>query len=642
MGNFLDHSVNITINGQNIDNSDITHTMVNNAYSDEVSVSQPYFEVLDKVFSTKFKSVNITNDFAQLTSKIELTETEPLKMCLELYNKILENMNNNINSKTRRRFRQGFVKPKFGIESVIDKSNKIKTAQNERTLGDLTLYPIPKIITSLNKSNITLQEYNDSFDRELLNKKDMFGISKKCLAKLADYIKLRIINIFNDIYSNPASLVSQISIGRACYIYKVAKKGPLDNIDSFRRILVIPNIVSQFHRILNSRLDTFMRHNMIIDTNIQKGGISGIKYGMIQQIYKIKHIISCANTMNKSCAVMFVDITDAYGSLSLNRLYQILETYSINKKFIDYVREYYSHLKYFYGDNKRIIDWEGGLIQGCSLSALLFITALNHVLTYINNTMGATHGFSGTKSPIMMLAYIDDIAIVCENSDKLKTTYLKLKELLATIGLSINMSKCAKMTINCEMKDIDNIPETKIYKYLGENISSDGTPSESYLAFIRSLTAYLIKLNVTKRIDNVERMKQFKTLILPFIKRKLVILYDISIKQRASIMHIIKYYVNRWNDDNEDIEVLVNIYEIIDTMDDTYIKNNFNADDYECIKNTKLLIHDKNVNYTYDDMHEKELVKVDDLDDINDFNDPQNSQNDVSSIDVNMINNTSS
>jgi hypothetical protein len=149
------------------------------------------------------------------------------------------------------------------------------------------------------------------------------------------------------------------------------------------------------------------------------------------------------------------------------------------------------------------------------------------------------------------------------------------------------------------------------------------------LAFLKNLSSYLIRLNVAKNITNIERMQKFKTLIVPFIKRKLIVLYDISVNQRSKIMHIINHYVSKWNDDNEDIELLVNIWDIVSSMDDTYIKNNFNTNDYECIRDSKLIIHDKKVVYNYENVHEKEnLDKV--FDDLNNFNEQQNAQNDIS------------
>lgn len=616
MGNFIDYIYNSN-----------TRTNDNNETNNNKNINQQYSDILSKIFSIKIKSINIPDDFAQITSKIELMETDPLKMLIELYVKMFELCGPYIElqnkNKNKYKYKHKFIKSEFNVENVIDKSKKIKTTYNEREqlFGNLISYLIPNATSSLlNISNITLSEYNNSFDKELPIKRDMFGISKKCLAKMADYIKLRFINIYNDIYSDPASRVNQITIGRACYIYKVAKKGPVNDIESFRRILVIPNIVSHFHRILNTRLDMFMRKNKIIDTNIQKGGISGIKHGMIQQIYKIKHIISHIVNKKKSLAIMFVDISDAYGSLNLSRLYKILELYKIDGKFINYIREYYGHLKYYYGDNsQQTIDWEGGLIQGCPLSGLLFVTALNFILVYINNLMNATHGIVITKSPIIFLAYVDDICITCNNMDQLEEVYNKLKELLATIGLFINISKCAKMTINLPTKDIEGIPETKVYKYLGENISSDGTPIESYLSFVKKLSSYLISLNVAKSIDNAEKMKRFKTLILPFIKRKMIILYDITIKQKFRIMNIINYYVSKWNDDKEDIHILVNIAEVVESMNDEYIKNNFNANDYECIRDSKFIIHNKNITYNYDDVHKEEDIDKA-LEDINNLN----------------------
>ena len=88
--------------------------------------------------------------------------------------------------------------------------------------------------------------------------------------------------------------------------------------------MAIPNILNLFHRILKNRLYDYLMANHYLNKTIQKGGIVGQKYPIFKQFFKIKNVLKDANLKKKSCVVLFLDITDAFGSIKLDRLYQIL------------------------------------------------------------------------------------------------------------------------------------------------------------------------------------------------------------------------------------------------------------------------------------------------------------------------------
>ena len=74
----------------------------------------------------------------------------------------------------------------------------------------------------------------------------------------------------------------------------------------------------------------------------------------------------------------------------------------------------------------------------------------------------------------------------------LEVVYGKLKELLTTLGLPINMSKCAIISVNdttVASGELQNIQKVNNFKYLGEYISKDGSSTESYIQFIKNLSS---------------------------------------------------------------------------------------------------------------------------------------------------------
>lgn len=532
-------------------------------------------ELIDYIQKLNTKSINLTDNFQDQLKNMEIETTALIPMCIELYEKMFETFgeykkiadNNKITKK-----KIYFVKPKFSTDQVKS-TLEIKTVSISYPL-DNSLVKIPFASTTMNMNDITIDELNDSFNANIA-KKDMIGMSKKILKDLPQYLKLRFINSFNQIL-NDTSKVNMISLGRASYIYKAAKHGPTNDINSFRQILAIPNFVNQFHRILGIRLNDYLQKNNYIDTNIQKGGVSGNKFALFEQFYKIKNILKHANKNKKSCAILFLDISNAFGNLNLANLYKILELYNVDKKFIDYLKEFYSNFEYYVDTNDiktGNYKWNDGLIQGCSLSPLLFIFSLNYIFTYLDIEYKKNYGYDiDGITKILLTAYVDDICIICKDIVSLEIVYKKLVELLKMLGLPINKDKCALMIINDNTQinsDLNNVQKVNVFKYLGEYISSDGTNTESYIQFIRTVSRKLKIIDV-KNIPDSDKLKIFDICVMPWIQRKTLAMYDITVTHRLKIISIIKPYLDKWGN-NDIINIFSSVASIIEDSKDNII-----------------------------------------------------------------------
>ncbi|ARF10078.1 reverse transcriptase [Indivirus ILV1] len=573
-------------------------------------------QLINYIKTNKFRSLVLSDDFCNKMESIELNNKQLIPMCFELYDKMFRLFGNNTFVKTDATIPKKkvyFVKPKFDV-SEVKKTVSGPKVNISKPLTE-SLIAISVATELMRNGDITNDEFLEAFNT-VLTKKDMMGITKRMLKDSPSYIRTRFINEFNNIL-NDLTKVDNLSIGKASYMYKANKHGSTNDINSFRQLIAIPTAVNHLHRILTLRLSDYMIKNKYIDTNIQKGGISGQKFAIFEQFFKVRNVIKQANKKSKSCAVLFLDISNAFGNVNLENLYKILHYYNVDQKFINYLKTFYTRFEYYADINQvktETFKWDDGLLQGCPLSPFLFAIALNYVLTYIDTTYKQDYGYvlddNGIK--ILLTAFVDDICIICKDMASLEIVYGKLKELLNTLGLPINMSKCAIISVNdttTGSTELQNIQKVNNVKYLGEYISKDGSSVESYIQFIRFLSRRLAAID-KRNVPNSEKIKMFTSYISPWMQRKTMAMYDIDLQKRLKIIAILKQYLDKWGY-NDPINVFSNVMTVVNYSTDSIIsKVKFEDDDFDTelednIEVSNYILKDTNINLTYDQIDDE-------------------------------------
>lgn len=576
-------------------------------------------ELMMYIKTIRVKNINLSDKICL----IELENTKLLPMAIELYEKLFlllgerAPVKRNENDTQRRKF---FIKPTFTRDDIManleSTSNQISDIAFDDNLLEIDPFIIPMIY-----DEITLDEFNASFNK-ITSKKDMMGMTKLILKTISNYLKIRFINAFNNMLLHPENN-TEICIARASYIYKVAKHGPKNEIKSFRPIMALPHIVNQFHRILNIRLTAYLQANKYLDTDIQKGGIAGQKHSIFEQYYKLKNVLKEANTNKKSCAILFLDISNAFGNVNLEKLYVILRMYGIADDFILYVKKFYENLEYYIDMKEMLGDihkWNTGLVQGCSLSLLLFVIALNYILVHLDRKYKNDLGYKfNNGTSILLTAYVDDISVVCTDVKSAQIMYDEIERLLLTIGLPMEKSKSAIMILGDDTQMITPIEQVSVFKYLGEYLTVTGDSSENYAYFMKMLNIQLFRIN-KKYVDNEIRIQKFQEDVLPWIQRKTLIMYDLSLQNRLKIVSVVKSYTIQWGD--LEYKLFTNTAEILNSSDDSVIKGIVESNPTEVlewdIEITNYVYTNPNIYFEYSQIDENFAMELE-LDNLSEY-----------------------
>lgn len=113
-------------------------------------------------------------------------------------------------------------------------------------------------------------------------------------------------------------------------------------------------------------------------------------------------------------------------------------------------------LKDMYNGHKIILENENGskhgfattigLIQGSCLSPILFNYYLDKILQECPFLQMLIQGMK-------LLAYADDIFLICESEEELSVALIELEQGFAKYGLTLNKKKCEIFTNHALMKD---------------------------------------------------------------------------------------------------------------------------------------------------------------------------------------------
>ncbi|KAK3271970.1 hypothetical protein CYMTET_19715 [Cymbomonas tetramitiformis] len=237
-------------------------------------------------------------------------------------------------------------------------------------------------------------------------------------------------------------------LGTFIYLHK---KGDTSVFSNYRPIGLLRKILKLYTSLVTEVLSTFCEVNSI-HSQEQMG--SRKHRSTINQLLRLQHAIEDSKLSRSQLHVLYVDFENAYGSVEHDKLQHTMKYLGIPEDAVKVVADLYggdAHGSPFKMVSKiehhssEPLMVRRGLVQGDSLSPLLFILYLEPLLRWLKaGNKGYLHRLTDSDKQIRTssAAYVDDLALVTESAAQLATQVRKLELYSNWTGLRINKAKC--------------------------------------------------------------------------------------------------------------------------------------------------------------------------------------------------------
>ena len=266
-------------------------------------------------------------------------------------------------------------------------------------------------------------------------------------------------------------------------IVKLPKKGNLQNCDNWRGITLLSVPSKAFCRILLDRIDA------AIDRMLRQEQ-AGFRRGRscIDQIFALRNIIEQCVEWNTPLHINFIDFRKAFDSLHRDTLWKIVRAYGVPPKLVTLIGLFYRHFEcsvIVSGEPSTWFTVESGVRQGCTISPILFLIAIDWVM---RNTIDRPRGIQWTLfSQLEDLDFADDLAVLAPKHIHLQEKTDRLNKFAQQVGLNINAPKTQVMCINATPDapitvNGHALDYAEEFTYLGSLVSKDNSAQKDIRA----------------------------------------------------------------------------------------------------------------------------------------------------------------
>lgn len=244
----------------------------------------------------------------------------------------------------------------------------------------------------------------------------------------------------------------------------------------------------------------------------------------IDNIFIVRQIFEKCHEFKIELHNIFVDYSQAFDSVSRNKIIDCLREYEVPMKLIKLINltliETIARVKI--NDNiSEFFNVRTGVKQGDPLSATLFSLVVDYILKQMD-----MRGNISTKLK-QCIAYADDIMITARTKQALLETFTKLKDESQKFGLLINENKtkylkCSKLNNRTENLNIDNmqIESVSNFKYLGTKVNGNNSLEEEIKErIVNGNKAYYAnqKLFKSQLVSKQAKIRLYQTIIRPVV-----------------------------------------------------------------------------------------------------------------------------
>ena len=359
-------------------------------------------------------------------------------------------------------------------------------------------------------------------------------------------------------------------------IAPIYKKGNKTECGNFRGI----SLLSVPGKIYASILEKRIREIVECQLGEEQAGFRPNR-GCQDQIFSLRQIIEKSWEHNKNLYLGFIDLEKAYDKVPRNRLFEILKLYGINGNLLRATRSLYRNCKSAVRIEGCIGNWfeiKLGVRQGCTLSPLLFIIYMDHLIKNSNLLPDLKFGDTNVSS----LLYADDVVLLNSCPKSLQEALNKVDISCRQAGMKISLSKTKVMKIGREPENLDfklndvKIEQVSQFTYLGTIFSENGrldTEIDSRISKAGSVGSQLNRFIWNKKeVSQKTKLAVYNSVFNPILtygSESWVRNKEIDRRLETANMRVVRKIggINRWHQwqdriSNEDIRKRLDIVSV--------------------------------------------------------------------------------
>ena len=292
-------------------------------------------------------------------------------------------------------------------------------------------------------------------------------------------------------------------------------------VKNYRPISLLNTDYKIIAKVMANRLKLCL-HQIIQDD--QTGFMKGRNIG--SNIRTIIDLIEYCDANQIPGSIILLDIEKAFDSVDHNYFFQVLHHFNFGDCFINWMKSFYCNRKTYIKNNGFIseaINMDRGIFQGCPISPLLFLCAIEVAAILIrSNDQIKGIKVGDLEKKVNLLA--DDMACFVQGDQESFTNLFDiLNNFTRFSGCRVNMSKSEAIHVG-SLKGSDLKPflndglmwKDNSFRYLGVQFSLN-TRSLYELNFVPKLTQIQQTLNCwrSRSLSSIGKVTVIKSLLLP-------------------------------------------------------------------------------------------------------------------------------
>ena len=326
-------------------------------------------------------------------------------------------------------------------------------------------------------------------------------------------------------------------------------------IEQFRIISLLCVEGKIFFKIMAQRLTEFLLENDYLDTSVQKGGVPGMS-GCLEHTGVVTQLIREARTNKGNLAVLWLDLTNAYGSIPHKLVETALIKHHIPEGIRNLIMNYYNNFKLRASSELTTSNWqqlEKGIITGCTISVSLFTLAINMLVKSAETECRGPVSSSGTQQPPIR-AFIDDLTVTAPSVHGCRWLLRGLQRLISWARMDFKPTKSRSLVLE-KGKVVDKhrftvggvtIPtlREKPVKSLGKIFNSSLKDTSSVQLMKEDLRDWLEAIEKTG-LPGKYKAWMYQHGVLPRLLWPLLV-YDVPITTVELLERTISQFLRRW------------------------------------------------------------------------------------------------